>query len=376
MGAKKLERSAAEVFLEQALREGRATKQELNIARITADPKLQSRVEMDMNHVKHLSGLMDIGVDLRPIVVFLEGTIYWLADGFHRLRAHKNKLGVDSIWAYVIQGTKRDAILYSASANLENSKPTSKEDRRKAAMMVLADPECFSWSDSEIGRRCGLAPSSIARVRLDYCKETGIDLPEQVVNFRRGVNVLTPYKRRARKPINREPLKMRSVNHRGKKTYRVSVNGKYINLGSDEETAARKLLAIRHETNTYEAISLYEQPFMDFLMRRGIASQRGTSVQNCLHIDNAIVALLPNFDYRSTVEAIGRLVLALKSCYAESRLIIVCHRPHNPHGSMTSLIRMAGLNPLPIEFLTPEEMVAEFGPKGGADQPDGDPPES
>jgi hypothetical protein len=51
------------------------------------------------------------------------------------------------------------------------------------------------------------------------------------------------------------------------------------------------------------------------------------------------------------------------------RLILVGYRDRITNLTST-FIRLAALNPLPVEFMTPEEVVAEFGPKAeGGTQP-------
>lgn len=140
MAVMKLDRSASEVFLEQAIKEGRATRQELSIKSIVIDHDLQSRVEMDMDHVKRLASFMDTGIDLRPVVVFRQEKPFkqWLSDGFHRVAAHKARRSQSIVaWVILSEDAKREALLYSVSANIENSKPTTAEDRKKSVFMLL-----------------------------------------------------------------------------------------------------------------------------------------------------------------------------------------------------------------------------------------------
>jgi hypothetical protein len=41
----------------------------------------------------------------------------------------------------------------------------SNEDKRRAVQTLLSDPEWSGWSDREIVRRCGVAPSSVGALR-------------------------------------------------------------------------------------------------------------------------------------------------------------------------------------------------------------------
>ena len=51
----------------------------------------QSRVRIDDDTVKEYAELMSAGVELPPLVVFWDGTEYWLADGFHRYFAAQKR---------------------------------------------------------------------------------------------------------------------------------------------------------------------------------------------------------------------------------------------------------------------------------------------
>jgi hypothetical protein len=181
MGAKKLERSAAELFLEAALKDGRAARREMSLKAITVDHSLQSRVATDPEHVKHLAGLEDAGVELRPGVVFTnpESGETLLADGFHRHGARVRRRR-ETMWVYEIEGTRTDAVRYSASANLENSKPTTGADRLKALEMLLADPEFKELPARELGLLCGLNRSTVHRHRDELCRNLGVEPPTHV----------------------------------------------------------------------------------------------------------------------------------------------------------------------------------------------------
>jgi len=69
------------------------------------------------------------------------------------------------IYADVRTGTKRDAILYSVSANDAHGLRRSNEDKRKAVLTLLNDGEWARWSDSEIARRCAVHHSFVGDMR-------------------------------------------------------------------------------------------------------------------------------------------------------------------------------------------------------------------
>lgn len=99
-----------------------------------------------------------------PLVLYFDGTDYWLADGFHRYHAAK-ALGRSAFTSWVRQGTQRDAILYSAGANHDHGRPRTNEDKRRAVSRLLADVEWSGWSDREIARHCRVSAPLVATLR-------------------------------------------------------------------------------------------------------------------------------------------------------------------------------------------------------------------
>ena len=60
----------------------------LPIEAIIAAKEVQSRAEFSEEHAKELAEPLKCGELLPPVIVFFDGQKYWLASGFHRLRAH------------------------------------------------------------------------------------------------------------------------------------------------------------------------------------------------------------------------------------------------------------------------------------------------
>ena len=94
---------------------------DLRIADIRTDGGTQSRVQLDWIAVSEYAAAMKDGAQFPPVVVFHDGAEYWLADGFHRVRAAENA-GLDTVAADVRQGTRRDAVLYLSLIHI--SEPT------------------------------------------------------------------------------------------------------------------------------------------------------------------------------------------------------------------------------------------------------------
>ena len=126
-------------------------------ADIQTDGGTQSRTGLYLATVDDYAETMSAGVEFPPIVVYYDGSQYWLADGFHRLAAWK-QIHQDfvPIPADVRQGTRRDAILHSVGANSTHGLRRTNEDKQRAVLRLLEDQEWRAWSDREIARRWGV----------------------------------------------------------------------------------------------------------------------------------------------------------------------------------------------------------------------------
>jgi ParB-like nuclease domain len=108
-----------------------------------------------------------------PIDVFFDGEAYWLADGFHRVKATR-EAGLNTIEATVQQGGKRAALLHAVGANEEHGHRRTDADRRRAVHLLLTDPEWQAWNNSEIARHCHVSEFLVRTVRheLEPLQET------------------------------------------------------------------------------------------------------------------------------------------------------------------------------------------------------------
>lgn len=141
-----------------------ATTTTLALELIRRDGGTQPRDQIDAKVAEEYAEAIGGGDSLPPVTVFYDGSTYWLADGFHRARAHDH-LGLADISADVRQGTQRDAILYSAGANASHGYRRSNADKRRAVLMLLNDPEWSGWSDNEIARRCAVSHPFVGSLR-------------------------------------------------------------------------------------------------------------------------------------------------------------------------------------------------------------------
>lgn len=141
----------------------------IKIASIRIDGGTQARASLDQSTVHEYAEAMERGDSFPPVVVYFDGSAYWLADGFHRYFGSQ-KIGALNIDADVRNGTKRDAILFSLSANANHGLRRTNADKRKAVETLLADEEWSKWSDRKIADACGVSHEFVRQRRETICQ--------------------------------------------------------------------------------------------------------------------------------------------------------------------------------------------------------------
>jgi ParB-like chromosome segregation protein Spo0J len=136
----------------------------LKIEKIELDKELQSRAGMNEEVVQEYMHIILGGVQMPPVTVFHDGKKYHLADGWHRFSGHK-AAGFTEIEANIIEGTRRDAVLYSVGANDDHGLRRSNEDKRRSVTILLDDFEWSEWSDSDIARACKVSSVFVNKIR-------------------------------------------------------------------------------------------------------------------------------------------------------------------------------------------------------------------
>lgn len=136
------------------------------LAAIKKDALAQPRAVIDMDLVAEYREAMTAGEQFPPLVVFNDRRTYWLADGFHRHRAAV-EAGLREIACVVKDGGLREAILYSCQANAAHGWRRTNEDKRRAALTLLADEEWGAWSDREIARHAKLSNAFVSKLRAE-----------------------------------------------------------------------------------------------------------------------------------------------------------------------------------------------------------------
>lgn len=138
----------------------------VKIAKIRMDGGTQPRSKLYEDVVADYAEDMKQGATFPPVVIYYDGKDYWLADGFHRVRA-KEANGEKEISAEVFPGELRDAVLHSVGANAAHGLRRTNADKRRAVNRLVRDREWKKWSDREISRRCGVSHKFVGSVRAE-----------------------------------------------------------------------------------------------------------------------------------------------------------------------------------------------------------------
>lgn len=136
----------------------------LRIDRIRMDGGTQPRARVEQTIINQYVAALEDGAQFPEVKVFHDGSDYWLADGFHRVKANQH-IGSLEIDADIKQGSRRDAVLFSVGANALHGLNRTPEDKKRAVMVLLEDAEWSAWSNREIARRCAVSPTFVSSVR-------------------------------------------------------------------------------------------------------------------------------------------------------------------------------------------------------------------
>lgn len=140
--------------------------QSIAISRIRMDGGTQPRAQLFEHVVVEYCEDMKQGATFPPVIIYYDGEEYWLADGFHRVRA-KEATGAKEITAEVYFGTQRDAVLYAVGANAAHGMRRTNADKRRSVERLLRDYEWKKWSDNEIARQAYVSQPFVSKLRAE-----------------------------------------------------------------------------------------------------------------------------------------------------------------------------------------------------------------
>jgi len=138
--------------------------QPLQINAIRLDGGTQPRAVLDFDAVEDYAEAMGAGAKFPPVTVFYDGSEYWLADGFHRVKA-AYAAGFDTINCELHQGTLEDAQWYSFSANRANGLRRTNTDKQRAVKSALVHVKSRELSDHQIARHVGIDVKTVGNWR-------------------------------------------------------------------------------------------------------------------------------------------------------------------------------------------------------------------
>lgn len=136
----------------------------LLIEQINNSTDTQGRAGIDEDHVADLRTAWEEKKEIPALLVFFDGTEYWLADGFHRLAAAVLAKRA-SVPCDIQKGTKREAWLASLAANRIHGLRRTHADKRRVVTLALNDDELVKWSDGRIADHVGVSQNFVGEIR-------------------------------------------------------------------------------------------------------------------------------------------------------------------------------------------------------------------
>ena len=139
----------------------------IELSKVRIDGELQPRAELNQDTIAEYAEAYKSGAKFPPVKLFFDGSSYWLADGFHRYSAARDA-GLTTIYEEIIPGSRRDALLFSRSANDGHGLRRSNADKRKTVLSMLVDAEWSQWTDVRIAKACAVSSNFVGDIRKSH----------------------------------------------------------------------------------------------------------------------------------------------------------------------------------------------------------------
>jgi hypothetical protein len=137
---------------------------EIEFSSVSVDWGIQSRAQFDEAKAQEYAELIKAGIELPPLVVFHDGTVYRLAGGFHRHRGHQIS-GSTRVLADIRAGGFDDAVEFSIGENQAHGIPRTNADKQRSVRLALNHPTIGKWALRDIAAKCGVSHNMVAQVR-------------------------------------------------------------------------------------------------------------------------------------------------------------------------------------------------------------------
>jgi hypothetical protein len=359
--AKKFELAPDEVYIQEALKDGRATVMEVSMKALgTPDVAFQARVKhLDMEHVMRLDLIYKQEERLAPAVVFRPDDPadprMILADGFHRHEVYR-KAGASAIRAYLItvpaDRLEHEARMFAAMCNQQLSLGRTPQDIQKAIEILLANPECREWADARIGKHCGVSAQMVSNCRTRFNVANNIKEPEFIVD---SAGRRTPY----RKPHSKCSPRIRV----GSVSY--TLKGKWVGTEDKAKVAVSELESNRSRLRSSLSDFFSVRGFHFVSVMYSIATSKLPGLRG--YHGHGVIYTYARFDESDTAAWAYGCLHGLRKLADQpnARLVCLCV-PEDAPATVLDLYRKLG-----IEFLTPDELVESL--KGEKDNLPGQP---
>lgn len=139
-------------------------KDELKLELIDIYGGTQARVATNDEAISSYADAMLEGAVFPPVVVFYDGSKYWLADGFHRFLAAQRS-DFEHIAAEVHEGSRTDALKFALGANSTNGIYRSNADKRNAVEIALE--EWPNMANNVLADMCKVSADLVRRCRKE-----------------------------------------------------------------------------------------------------------------------------------------------------------------------------------------------------------------
>lgn len=136
----------------------------LDIARLCLDGDTQIRCALDEHRIREYAALMRSGIDFPPIIVWYDGTHFWLSDGFHRVAA-AGQAGMRDLCAEIRHGSLHDAQWDSYTANSKHGLRPNNVDFRRTVIRALEHPYSAQLSTNQLAKHLGVPEATLRRWR-------------------------------------------------------------------------------------------------------------------------------------------------------------------------------------------------------------------
>lgn len=212
------------------------TTKNIPIKDILIDPAMQHR-EIDNDVMLRYKALLADGYKgFPPVSIVTDGKNNYLWDGFHRYFAHL-KLDKKYISANLENGSRRDAIYFSFSANKENAFPRQPGTAGEIIKKILKDEEWSKMSLRVIADHVGVTERYVRKLQAElksYPRNSSEDKPDS----------------KPKKQLSR--AKTRKVK-RGKSEYEAKEPEKIV-LDSTGKTVPKHLIKFFQRANEYRGM--------------------------------------------------------------------------------------------------------------------------